>query len=66
MESDVYGYVMILWFMAARQVEPFHPLKKERAFAEILSGKVVLFVYIPIPNVNYTVLVSESPPFSRK
>ena len=57
MESDVYGYVMILWFMATRQVEPFDPLKRERAFAEILSGKVVLIVYI-----SESPLLSEAEP----
>ena len=40
MESDVYGFAMILWFMAARETEPFHPLVKEKAYLAIIRDKV--------------------------
>ena len=40
MESDVYGFAMILWYLAARKTEPFLPLQKELAFAAIVEGKV--------------------------
>ena len=40
MESDVYGFAMILWYLAARKTDPFLPLQKERAFMAIVDGKV--------------------------
>ena len=40
MESDVYGFAMILWYMAARETEPFRPEVKEQAYGTIIEGKV--------------------------
>jgi len=40
MESDVYGFAMILWYMAARETEPFRPKVKEMAYGTIIEGKV--------------------------
>ena len=36
----MYGFAMILWYLAARKTEPFLPLQKERAFMAIVDGKV--------------------------
>ena len=36
----MYGFAMILWYLAARKTEPFLPLQKELAFAAIVDGKV--------------------------
>ena len=36
----MYGFSMILWYLAARKTEPFLPLQKERAFMAIVNGKV--------------------------
>jgi len=38
MESDVYGFAMILWYMAARETEPFRPKVKEQAYGTIIEG----------------------------
>ena len=47
----MYGFAMILWYLAARKTEPFLPLQKELAFAAIVEGKVS-----ELPSILHTLL----------